>query len=90
MFFSQKICSIHFSCVNLSQQNTKNMNNTYKVSDFLVERNKKIVERFKEVKPTHKRDEAINIVAAEFGLSYSSIDFIVYPRKKNTNTVPNS
>ena len=48
MFFSQKICSIHFSCVNLSQQNTKNMNNTYKVSDFLVERNKKIVERFKE------------------------------------------
>jgi len=74
-------------CVNLLQQNTKNMSNTYKVSDFLIERNKKIVARFKEVKPTKKRDEAINIVAAEFGLSYSSIDFIVYPRKKS-KTVP--
>jgi hypothetical protein len=59
-----------------------------KVSDFLIERNKKIVARFNEVKPTKKRDEAINIVAAEFGLSYSSIDFIVYPRNKKSKTVP--
>lgn len=64
------------------------MSNTYKVSDFLIERNKKIVARFKEVKPSNKRDDAINIVAAEFGLSYSSIDFIVYPRNKKTKTVP--
>lgn len=58
------------------------------VSEFLVERNKKIVKRFKEVKLTKKRDEAINLVAAEFGLSYSSIDFIVYPRKKKSKIVP--
>jgi hypothetical protein len=59
-----------------------------KVSDFLTERNKKIVARYKEVKTEHKKDDAINIVAKEFGLSYSSINFIVYPRKKNTKTVP--
>lgn len=58
------------------------------VSEFLVERNKKIVKRFKEVKLTKKRDEAINLVAAEFGLSYSSIDFIVYPRNKKSKIVP--
>lgn len=58
------------------------------VKEFLVERNKKIVARFKEVKSKHKKDDAINIVAKEFELSYSSINFIVYPRKCRTKIVP--
>lgn len=58
------------------------------VAEFLVERNKKIVARYKEVKAEHKKDDAINIVAKEFGLSYSSINFIVYPRKCKTKTMP--
>lgn len=59
-----------------------------RVSDFLKERNKKIVARFKEVKAKEKKDDAINKVAKEFGLSYSSINFIVYPRTKKAKTVP--
>jgi hypothetical protein len=59
-----------------------------KVSEFLKKRNEKIVARYKEVKAEHKKDDAINIVAEEFGLSYSSINFIVYPRNKKSKTVP--
>lgn len=58
------------------------------VKEFIKERNKKIIARFKIVKQNNKRDEAINIVAAEFDLSYFSIHSIVYNGGRKSKTVP--
>ena len=60
----------------------------FRVSDFLKERNKKIIARYNDLKLINKRNEAINIVAAEFSLSNAAIDSIIYPRRKRTKIVP--
>ncbi|KGO89575.1 hypothetical protein [Flavobacterium suncheonense] len=57
------------------------------VKNFIDERNQKIRDRYHVLKADNKRNETLEIVASEFGLSTSSISTIVF--RKNTKNRAN-
>jgi len=55
---------------------------------IIEERNIKIRAAYQNEKISHKREDALEIVAVQFGLSKWTISEIVYPRNKKSKTVP--
>lgn len=53
-----------------------------RVSDFLKERNYKIVQRYRELKATMSSSEAKKIISSEFSnLSVATINQVIYNKK---------